>query len=301
MHSDTMKFTSFSFLLFLLLNDEFLCHPTIPDEDFIHDSEFFMQDPEVRKNLTYGSPVLPRHLYDLKIDPRQVTGRQFPISPNLNSVLPPGLTFNGYNPVALEASVLQMEKCATQLGGYRDPDLGVMKLEPNLFCTPSTARFIPGLTCCAPQPPDQFAIRLLLFKPRTSRVTELNFRSKTRPITLPDHGRIVYLIHGWLDNVTDSKWVQPVARAFNDRGAHVILVDWKFGNSDYFQAASNCRTVGAVVGLTIINWRVRNFLLCIQILILADFRSRTGLWSSVTASELRVQEKQENLPGSVVF
>lgn len=245
MKSNLFLLTAFFSLFFLTYTQK-----TIPKYDFIHDNLFFMKDPNLSRNLSYGSPELPRHLYDLK------SNREFPFSPNLNSVLPPGLTFNGYNPVTLENSVVQMVSCATQLNGYEDKDLGVFNLEPNLYCNPLTTRFIPGLTCCAPQPPDQIAVRLLLFKPKTSQVTELDFRARRRPNILPDTGKIVYLIHGYLDNVTDSKWIQPVARAWNQRGASVIAVDWKFGCQDFFQATSNVRTVGAVVGLSIVNWRV---------------------------------------------
>ena len=146
-------------------------------------------------------------------------------------------------------------ECVSNPNGFNDPDLGRFRLDPELYCNPATTRFIPGLTCCAPQSPEDNGIRLLLFQ-RGKKPLELNWRQRRRPEELGSRERIVYLINGYLDNVTDSVWIQPTARAWNRRGASVIVIDWRYGSNAFFVACSNVRTVGAVVGFTIINWRV---------------------------------------------
>ena len=171
--------------------------------------------------------------------------RAFPFSPNLNSVLPLGLQFQGFNPNALENAVLRLMTCASQLDGFTDKDLGAFNLDPSIYCTPQTTRFIPEITCCAPQPPERIPPRLLFFQPGTLQVTELDLRAKGRPRILSNQGKVVYLIHGYLDSVTDSVWIRPVARAWNDRGANVIADDWRFGSVYYFQSLANASVTGS--------------------------------------------------------
>ena len=51
--------------------------------------------------------------------------------------------------------------------------------------------------------------------------------------------------------------MQPVRVAYQKLGADVILIDWRKGNQfNYWQASSNVRTVGAMVGQLITKWNI---------------------------------------------
>ena len=281
----------------------------VTNEDLIHDTFFFLQNESFKNSLKYGSKYLPRHLYDFnRITSKSRTNEIVSSGEtSLNQVLPVGLQNPVVDPKFLLTAIVQLTDCATH-EGYSDPDLGTFNLDPEIYCTPLTLRFIPFITCCAPETPEQISIRLLLFLPNTpssqsdfglpssydrpvygrpgnvdfNQGTELNWRSKRRPQLIPPKGKIVYLIHGLAENVTDSVWLRPVALAWNARGAAVIIVDWKFGARAYPpQVAVNVRTVGAVVGYSIVTWKVTKNLVdcrmtCVKLL---DCPSNIGCWT----------------------
>lgn len=277
-------------------------------DDVNHDADYFLSNESFKSSLKYGSPFLPRHLYDFshlyaKYNPIRTrstynittsTRHDFDtINANRDIVY-------GYSPypkywhlppdflkLALINMMVTMEPCltsSTSTTGFTDPDLGTFNLDPDIYCQPASTRFIPGSTCCLPRRPRQLALRLLLFPSGRGKyfnynhydyhlngearavntnygpvdgppVTELYWRSKSRPPLVPSKGKVVFLIHGGGDNVNTSQWLRPAARAWNEKGATVLVLDWKDTARAYtFQAVADIRVIGAIIGHTLIKW-----------------------------------------------
>ena len=161
----------------------------------------------------------------------------------------------------------QMKPCLYNPFGYNDPDLGHVGLEPILYCDPRTFRFIRAFTCCSPSPPTPNFPLLRLYKPNNSDRDEsnfegiiLNWRDRTEAGKL-DPGQVVYLIHGWSEKLNTSVWLKSAVEAWTKkRNTQVIVVDWTMenGNKYYFQTAANVRTVGKVIGFSILNWNIND-------------------------------------------
>lgn len=87
----------------------------------------------------------------------------------------------------------------------------------------------------------------------------LDFRNRGEKSLLPKSGRIVFIIHGWVEKMNTSPWMVPMKDAFLSTGQAdaVVFVDWRYGNQiHYWQAAANVRVVGAIIGRAILNWDV---------------------------------------------
>lgn len=134
-----------------------------------------------------------------------------------------------------------------------------MNLDPVNYCNPRTLRFLKGISCCAPQAPtDNFPLFRLYTSDSdvTGDGTPLNWRNGSEVYKLGD-GQIIYLIHGWSETFNTSLWLQKGVEAWTRaRNRTVIVVDWSGdeGNKYYFQTAVNARTVGMVVGFSILKW-----------------------------------------------
>lgn len=86
--------------------------------------------------------------------------------------------------------------------------------------------------------------------------------------------KIVYLAHGFMETIGSSKWVNKTRDGYLRRGASVVVVDWGHLNQiQYFQAISNLRTVGRVIGYSILQWGV-------SFAKVADFSSNFRCFSS---------------------
>lgn len=158
----------------------------------------------------------------------------------------------------------QIKPCLYHPFGYDDSDLGHVSLEPIQYCDPRTFRFIRAFTCCSPAPPTKNFPLLRLYKPVDStrdydynnEGVVLNWRDRSEKRKL-DPGPVVYLVHGWSEKLNTSVWLKPAVEAWTrTRGRQVIVVDWTGdnGNKYYFQTAANVRTVGKVIGFSILNW-----------------------------------------------
>ena len=117
---------------------------------------------------------------------------------------------------------------------------------------------IPGLTCCHPSKPDVVDAKLILYRPGKEDVI-LNWRDPEQASLLKsESGRVVFIAHGWIERVSLSTWITDMVNGFHANGdTAVIVVDWRGGNHfQYWQAAANLRTVGAVVGHAIGVWGI---------------------------------------------
>ena len=158
----------------------------------------------------------------------------------------------------------QIKSCLYNPFGYDDPDLGHVSLEPIHYCDPRTFRFIRAFTCCSPAPPTKNFPLLRLYKPvdgirdANDGGIILNWRDRTEKRKL-DPGHVVFLVHGWSEKLNTSVWLKNAVEAWTkSRGRQVIVVDWTGdnGNKYYFQTAANVRTVGKVIGFSIMNWNL---------------------------------------------
>jgi hypothetical protein len=85
----------------------------------------------------------------------------------------------------------------------------------------------------------------------------LNFRDPEDRKYLTAPGRIVFIIHGWVEKMSALKWITDMRDGFVDLDENAIVVDWRRGNSvHYWQAIANTRVVAAIIGRAIINWGI---------------------------------------------
>lgn len=103
-------------------------------------------------------------------------------------------------------------------------------------------------------------VKLRLYLPESEgRSISLNFRNRADMSLLPKEGKIVFIVHGWVEKMNTSPWMVPMKDSFLQTGqaAAVVFVDWRYGNQiHYWQAAANVRVVGSIIGRAILNWDV---------------------------------------------
>ena len=140
---------------------------------------------------------------------------------------------------------------------WSDPDLGTFGVDQEKYCDPKCGRLIPGLMCCAPMTPDILDIKLRL-KVKGEDERLLNFRDPNDRLFLTgSSGRVVFIIHGWVEKMSIVHWITDMRDGFVDLNDSVIVVDWRRGNSvQYWQAVANTRVVGAMIGAAILNWGI---------------------------------------------
>ena len=158
--------------------------------------------------------------------------------------------------------------------GYYDEDLGRVKLDVSIYCTALTLRAVPRYTCCTPEPPTpaiqqkesnvstQFP-NFFLFPPQNQSQSLkvhswLNWRQEEPGKSLlAKYDRVVYLIHGWNENLWTSVWLNRTIRAWvGPRKTPVIVVDWSAKNKKFSQTVANAVTVGKTAGFSMIKWNI---------------------------------------------
>ena len=138
--------------------------------------------------------------------------------------------------------------------GFTDPHIGKMELNPELYCDTRTFRFVPGYTCCSPEPPNVLKpVFILHRKSKAPVILDWTDPKEARKI---GYGKVIILVHGWSETLDTSVWIKHAAEAFVSRGFPTVVVDWREGNKYYFQTCANVRTIGAVIGYSILVWKV---------------------------------------------
>lgn len=85
----------------------------------------------------------------------------------------------------------------------------------------------------------------------------LNFRSPEDRKYLTAPGRVVFIVHGWIEKMSNMRWITDMREGFEDLDENAIIVDWRRGNAvHYWQAVANTRVVAAIIGRAILNWEV---------------------------------------------
>lgn len=129
-----------------------------------------------------------------------------------------------------------------------------MSLNPELYCDPRTFRFVLGYTCCSPEPPE--VLKPVFTLHRKSKPPQVIDWKDSREAKKIGYGKVIILVHGWSETLETSVWIMHAAKAFVSRGFPTIVVDWREGNKYYFQTCANVRTIGAVIGYSILTWKV---------------------------------------------
>lgn len=157
--------------------------------------------------------------------------------------------------------------------GYYDDDLGHVKIDTNVYCSVTTLRVFAGHTCCTPEPPtpasknvsiDESFPNFFFYPPsnQSSSSTRklLNWRQEEpAKQMLSSYEKIVYLIHGWNENIRTSVWLNRTIKAWTkSRRMPVIVVDWSSKNKKFSQTAANTVTVGRTVGFSLFKWNILN-------------------------------------------
>ncbi|KAI1287033.1 Inactive pancreatic lipase-related protein 1 [Halotydeus destructor] len=150
-------------------------------------------------------------------------------------------------------SVSEVGACLTGTG-FTNSHIGAFNLSDARYCDCDCGRCIPGILCCAPQAPEAFRPHFRLIEAGQPE-RDLIWTDVRERETLT--GPIVFVVHGWIEKVSTSPWIMPIALGWVGRGRKVIIVDWRHGNQiDYFQAMANVRVVGAMIGYAILNWQI---------------------------------------------
>lgn len=153
---------------------------------------------------------------------------------------------------------------------------GYVPSENDYYCSPAyptTLRQVPGISCCAPQSPDEIGVRFRLFQPGKGEVGDLDWRVGTIDSKL-GQGRVNFVAHGYLENYQASPWMPQLVEAYNNvRGEQVVVVDWHHGNQfQFFQSAANIRTVAKMIGRMVNQWKASAYNHAIPSVIFADCR-----------------------------
>jgi hypothetical protein len=107
-----------------------------------------------------------------------------------------------------------------------------------------------GITIPLPDCPQDFNLKYTMYT-RTNRDNGQNFDQHSIPAAFVASRRTVFMVHGWNSDGT-SPWMTTMKNAFLDReDINAVIVDWGGGAQilNYFKAAMNTRTVGAMTAL----------------------------------------------------
>ena len=129
-------------------------------------------------------------------------------------------------------------------------------------------------------------LRLSHLKQREERL--LDFRDPGDRVHLLPTGRVVFIIHGWLERTTSHRWIVTMRDTFVSYGESVIVVDWRKGNAgQYWQSLSNTRVVGAMLGRAILNWDIAHRTLMVGFSLGGQIIGEAGLFTQVNSGTRR--------------
>jgi hypothetical protein len=178
----------------------------------------------------------------------------------------------------LTTLLTSINTCSSLNDGWSDPYLGdFSKSQDSPYCSQNCSR---NFYCCVPETPEKMDVRFLFFT-RKERKTIGGF------VTSVDQGlynyihstknkKIVWIVHGFLNDIRlDPVW-NNTAKAYLDRGYDVFLVDWSKGNRLYLQSIANVRVVGALIGRMMLRLRVTDRSLCSGFSLGAQVCGETG-------------------------
>lgn len=139
---------------------------------------------------------------------------------------------------------------------WTDKYLGTVRRDGHKYCDPNCGRIVSGFLCCIPQKPKDVDVKFQIYRrdrhhtPETLSWEEINERWDY----LQNPTKVVIATHGFLERAEPGSWINELKNGWLQRDAsHVIIVDWRRGNRiNYFQAASNVRVIGMMIGQLIL-------------------------------------------------
>ena len=141
------------------------------------------------------------------------------------------------------------EYCLTKGSGWQDPLLGDFRTTKNSpYCSSNCTR---SKTCCNPQDENELDVKFIYATTKQNGdKIRYNDQQSRKWVQMSNNKTLVWIVHGFTDNVTERQLFNDTRDAFLDRGDYdVILVDWSKGaDQKYYQSVANVRVVGAIVG-----------------------------------------------------
>lgn len=151
---------------------------------------------------------------------------------------------------------LSFEDCLVANDSY-DERIGLVSTNESYYCDPKVARIIRGVFCCTPQTPDSLGVTYFWSQPGVGGEQEIRFDDIQMKHQFLDVQKVVFVTHGWLGTSAVSPFINLTRKGWLERGAHVVLVDWYPANQgSYWQSMANVRSVGAMIGYSMILWDV---------------------------------------------
>ena len=150
--------------------------------------------------------------------------------------------------VVLNNYQASLSNCISKGSGWQDYILGDFRTKKNSpYCSSNCSR---SLTCCTPQRESEIAVKFIYSTSKTNGARiRFNDDVSRQWVQSSSNKTLVWIVHGFRDNVTRRAVFNETKDAFIDRGDYdVILVDWSRGNKEYFQSLANVRVIGAIVG-----------------------------------------------------
>ena len=105
--------------------------------------------------------------------------------------------------------------------------------------------------------------------------------------------KVVIATHGYLERANPGTWIYNLKNGWLERDAsHVVIVDWKKGNRvNYFQAASNVRVIGMMIGQLILRNNIADKTLAVGFSLGAQIIGEAGKFvksGGVTSSDSEI-------------
>ena len=133
-------------------------------------------------------------------------------------------------------------------------------MQPETYCDARNLRIL-GISCCMPWSPSHNFPIFTLYPAKSSQHYTIDWRQEL-PKEIYDQiidTEIYYVIHGYTEPkyYAGNRWLIPAVKTLNVSDKSSIIVDWTSGSGpNYAQAIANLRTVGHVVGYSLLKWNI---------------------------------------------
>lgn len=119
----------------------------------------------------------------------------------------------------------------------------------------------------------------------------LNFRDPEDRRFLTAKGRVVFIVHGFMERMSSAKWITEMRTGFANRDENAILVDWRKGNAGhYWQSMANTRVVAAMIGRAILNWDIAHKTLIVGFSLGAQIAGEAGRFTQKYGPNVLIDE-----------
>lgn len=173
---------------------------------------------------------------------------------------------------------------------FTDDTIGTIKLEKDLYCQKESFTSRVGVTCCHPTSPKELGLKWILHCKNHPDGKEIEW-NKDKPFE--EKSKVWFLIHGWLEDPTawPNKMAEEILKM--DPDAEVIVVDWSVKPLKegwfYMQSAADLRTMGAMVGSSILRWKIEEKTVIVGMSMGAQVIGEAGRWVDTKGSGKKIE------------